>query len=496
MLKPVATLGAPTPLDQNFNFECSPIEKINCEAKHNVRYENESKAALLSHGTDSFAYRIKALKNAKKSIYIQALIFTADESGVYIAELLKKKKKEGLEVKVIVDAVSNIGNWHTQWMYFDMQQHGIDIEGYEAMWLQWINELSKTDPMAVNKRFHEKLWIIDAGNKDAIAVMGGLNIANEYFRLGPDQKHIWRDQDIALQGDIIDDLNRTFELNFKYFKEAKKRKTDIFNTDTYWKFYREIIKHVGSFPVDKVKKIPLFEKFSLKTTDTVESRISSILNRRLELEFHPIKARFLHNRPRFDESYILQTYLSMIEAVALSSKTDKSIVIENAYFIPSREMIEALKAAVRNGVEVKIITNSIDTNDLPQLATVSRRLYKYLLEVNHEDTSEGYGKMEIYEWRGDKHEESTLHSKYAIFNDDVAIIGSYNLDPRSELLNSESAIIIESPELIKTLSDITLKNDLSKCELIPWDKAQTFHNPKDLDKQIKLIFAMPLKNWF
>ena len=61
----------------------------------------------MPNGDDSFAARIQALTYADTSVRIQALIFTGDESGLYITELLKKKKAEGLDVRVIVDAMSN-----------------------------------------------------------------------------------------------------------------------------------------------------------------------------------------------------------------------------------------------------------------------------------------------------------------------------------------------------------------------------------------------------
>ena len=155
-----------------------------------VRTPDECRVAVLHGGEDSFAVRLEALKNAKKSIRIQALVFKGDESGLRIAEILKQKKADGLDVRVIVDAFSN--PWlQTQWMYFDLKQHGIEVEGYEAMALQWLNEVPvpnlvpHTDPDALDKRYHEKMWIIDGETADAVAITGGLNIGNEYFRANP-----------------------------------------------------------------------------------------------------------------------------------------------------------------------------------------------------------------------------------------------------------------------------------------------------------------------
>ena len=113
--------------------------------------------ALLKNGDESFAARVQLLEKAQTSIRIQALIFWGDESGLHIAEILKKKKAAGIDVRVIVDAAANLG-WQTQWMYFDLKQHGIEVQGYESLYLEWINEVPvpflspAMDPEAPNHR--------------------------------------------------------------------------------------------------------------------------------------------------------------------------------------------------------------------------------------------------------------------------------------------------------------------------------------------------------
>jgi len=98
--------------------------------------------AVLQNGEDSLAVRLATLKAAQKSIRIQALVFKGDEAGLRIAQILKEKKAAGLDVRVIVDALSN--PWmQTQWLFFDLKQHGIEVEGYEAIALQWLNEVPR-----------------------------------------------------------------------------------------------------------------------------------------------------------------------------------------------------------------------------------------------------------------------------------------------------------------------------------------------------------------
>ena len=154
----VDTASSSSLLGPDSTFVGSPYPDVGLTGLFPVRGPDECEVAVLRGGEDSFALRMDALKSARSSIRIQALVFKGDESGLRIAEVLKEKKAAGLDVRVIVDAFSN--PWfQTQWMFFDLKQHGIEVEGYEAMALQWLNEVQVPkltphyDPAALDKRF-------------------------------------------------------------------------------------------------------------------------------------------------------------------------------------------------------------------------------------------------------------------------------------------------------------------------------------------------------
>jgi phosphatidylserine/phosphatidylglycerophosphate/cardiolipin synthase-like enzyme len=99
------------------------------------------------------------------------------------------------------------------------------------------------------------MWIIDGETDHAVAVVGGLNIANEYFRIDPQNPtHYWRDQDVIVEGDVIKDMVATFERNFEYFLEVKESR-GIFNTNIYWQEicrqesvkFRDNLEHILNF---------------------------------------------------------------------------------------------------------------------------------------------------------------------------------------------------------------------------------------------------------
>lgn len=475
-----------TPFGPAREFIGSPYEEVGRSGLFDVHPAETCRVAVLSNGDDSFAARIQALRKADTSIRIQALIYTGDESGLYIAEVLKEKKAQGLDVRIIVDAMANPGV-QTQWMYFDLKQHGIEVEGYETFYLQWLNEIPVASHGAVdkftdpNKRYHEKMWIIDGETDHAVAIVGGLNIANEYFRIDPQNPSCyWRDQDVVVKGDVVKDMVIAFDRNFQYFLKVKESR-GIFNTNLYWDATRQLFKVTGK------------KKMNHATDERLNKKVREVAAKKLDLVFEKTPSRFFQNRPRFKETYIEQAYLKLIRAA------ESEILIGNAYFIASPAFIAAVMDAARRCVDVIILTNSPETNDLPMLTIVGRGYYDDMLAVNDESVvkSCSRGGLQIWEWQGRRanaaeQTEGTIHAKYAVFDRRASIVGSHNMDPRSRTLNSESAIVYDNENLARQLAERFYENDLGFSRQISVEEAKEFKAPKDiiynLQKQFGDIF--------
>jgi phosphatidylserine/phosphatidylglycerophosphate/cardiolipin synthase-like enzyme len=477
----VAETSASSVLGPDARFTGSTYADVGLSGLFPVRTPAECQVAVLHGGEDSFAVRLESLKNARKSIRIQALVFKGDETGLRIAEILKQKKAQGLDVRVIVDAFSN--PWlQTQWMYFDLKQNGIEVEGYEAMALQWLNELPipnlvpHTDPDALDKRYHEKMWIIDGETADAVAITGGLNVGNEYFRANPDNPDgTWRDQDIVMRGAIVGDLVAAFDRNFDYFVGVKKSRGAL-NTNLYWDATRAVLDKTGRMPIHY-------------TTDPqVVQNVAALESRRPALQFRGATCRFLQNRPRLGESYIQQAYVKLIE------RAEREVLIANAYFIPTPSLFTALTDAAKRCASVRLISNSPATNDLPEITLVGRGYYKDLLAVNESAEVKACGNadagLRIWEWVGQAPDEparnqGTMHSKYAVFDGVRGLVGSYNLDPRSEKLNSETAVVFLQPELAGQLRTTFITEDLRYAREVTPEEAAQFESPASVVERFR-----------
>ena len=159
--------------------------------------------------------------------------------------------------------------------------------------------------------------------------------------------------------------------------------------------------------------------------------------------------------------------------------------------------IETIKNAARRCVKVIILTNSPETNDLPMLTIVGRDYYDDILAVNNEpvvQSCDGSG-VHIWEWQGIRNNstektEGTIHAKYAVFDRRISIVGSYNMDPRSRTLNSESVIVFENEILSRRLTDMFYENDLNFSRQITLEDTQTFSNPTDEIYQLEREFGI------
>lgn len=477
----VAQASATSVLGDEARFQGSPYPDVGLSGLFPPHGPDGCRVAVLEGGEDSFAVRLATLRSAKKSIRIQALIFNGDETGLRIAQILKDKKAAGLDVRVIVDAFSNPG-LQTQWMYFDLKQHGIEVEGYESMALQWLNEVPipklvpHTDPNALDQRYHEKMWIIDGETGDGVAVTGGLNIGNEYFRANPaDPDATWRDQDVVLRGDIVRDTAAAFDRNFDYFVSVKKSR-GIFNTNLYWNATRTVL--------DKTGKVPV----SYRTDPGVVANVAQMEAREPRLEFRDATCRFMQNRPRLKETYIQQAYIKLIE------RAEKEVLVANAYFVPTPSIFTALTDAAKRCAAVRLISNSPETNDLPEITFVGRGYYRDLLAVNASPEVQGCRNpdagLRIWEWVGQSPDETsrtqgTMHSKFAVVDGERSLVGSYNLDPRSEKLNSETAVVFLQPELSGHLRQKFLDEDLRYAREVTPTMAATFEAPEDVIERFR-----------
>lgn len=151
--------------------------------------------SLLHNGSNAFTALIAALQHAVRSIHMEYYIIRDDRIGRTIAEILIRKARAGLEVRVIYDAV---GSWRlSRTTLRRMHDAGVRTAAFEPVRFPWFTT-------RVSRRNHRKIVVTDG----RIAFLGGINIAKYY--LDGDYMGKWRDEHLRIEGDAVKDLQRLF----------------------------------------------------------------------------------------------------------------------------------------------------------------------------------------------------------------------------------------------------------------------------------------------
>lgn len=248
----------------------------------------------------------------------------------------------------------------------------------------------------LNHRWHEKYLVADG----RAVVMGGMNVADEYL-LGGTEANItvlkltrpaWRDMDVLIEGPAAADAFASFARN-----------------------WQELARRTG----------------------TKEPAISCGPP---AAAVGDVEVQILQHRPLEDGDHAIGNF--MIEQLKALNAGDRAW-IANAYFLPTGALTaykHALIDAARSGVDVRVVTNSASTSDLPNINKVAVFPYRELLEAG----------VRVFERDGESTQFRTMHTKAAVFGRQTVALGSWNADNRSESLNSEALAVIYDAALADT----------------------------------------------
>lgn len=208
-------------LEQIENLSHSQVVKLHIQKLHHSQQIadnlniitlllNNSKALLtefneveiLQDGKEAFNSIIDVLNAAESTIHIEFYIVSDDKIGNRIKDILIKKAKEGIEVRLVFD---DVGSWSLPKKYIkSLKDAGVAV--YPFMEVKFPLFTSK-----VNYRNHRKIIVVDG----KVGFVGGMNIADRYIdgskELGP-----WRDTMIKLKGEAVNSLQVIFLVDW-YF---------------------------------------------------------------------------------------------------------------------------------------------------------------------------------------------------------------------------------------------------------------------------------------
>ena len=411
------------------------------------------KATLLEKDQDALQARVDLIQQAKTEINAEYFYVGSDPQSMGGIALLLNAAQHGVKVKVIIDDLEN----HVPRAIFSiLDQMGKDKEGHQNF------EVRTYNPIGINllrssHRDHAKILVADSKR----VISGGRNVGSEYFGLNKNRN--FEDLDVIAEGDVARQAHDNFmqvwesDLIFKIplyqYSEGKVAEDGCVGQgdQQHCQFIRE----------DAIKKIAEFKTNLARVLEEIQAKQDDdIVNNEDGKDWfsdreNSIQAEFISHDPKVfnsDEHDLLSVRLLEI---LKNAQTDANIV--SPYLIPTPALMAVFKELKKRGVRVRVITNSLQSTDNLFAQAGYRSLRKEMINMG----------LEIYEYKG----PNTVHAKTAVVDNKIALIGTFNLDPRSTHLNREVAIKMTDSNNNKIVDELTSSIEVfrSKSTLIAKD---------------------------
>lgn len=396
--------------------------------------DGRSGVRLIGNGEDALAARLALASAAELTIDAQYYLLHNDLTGQIFAWSLLEAADRGVRVRLLIDDMDT-KSYDAATAALDAHEN-IEIRLFNPFWRdQSLVLAGLTDFRRINRRMHNKSMTSD----NAISIVGGRNVGDEYFLARKEMNY--SDLDVLLAGPVVDEVSKNF--------------------DEYWnsKFAvpaRAVVGDPEGFSLDEAR-----QRLNEIIGDALETEYASVVRASTERNFTRstlklawVPAKLYSDPPsktagEDNDQPILASKLAPYFASATSK-----VEIVSAYFVPRRRGTAWLLELEDRGVEVSVVTNSLASNDVKPVYAHYARERRALLK----------GGIELYELRPDAdrarqrginwgESRSGLHAKAFTIDDQFLFVGSFNWDPRSVNINTEMGILIESEYLTRSTSE-------------------------------------------
>lgn len=275
---------------------------------YGIRFSCDNSVTLLMSGQEKFDDMFTAIKQARESIHLEYFNFRNDSIASLLFDLLKEKRREGVEVRALFDAFGNDSNNRPLKKHHieALQRDSIDIREFDPIRFPWINHIWPRD--------HRKIVVIDG----RVAYTGGMNVADYYIK-GTEQVGSWRDMHCRIEGSAVNELQNIFAAMW----------LEVTGENIFLPRYFQ-----GGQPADMRNLKP-------DTTATAGRKLVGIANR----------------EPHITNDVMRYLYVNAIRAAR------DSIRIINPYFTLTPSVKRALKKAIKRGVKVDLMISA--RSDIP-----------------------------------------------------------------------------------------------------------------------------------
>lgn len=396
---------------------------------------------VLEDGGNAILARAWLSEYAEKTIDIQYFIFSTDNVGLIACDYLVRAADRGVRVRILIDDIL-VDAGPKEILTLDSHEN-IEIRIYNPglnIGKNIAGKLKKlaTDFRRANQRMHNKTFTVD----DKVVITGGRNIADEYFDY--DHEYNFRDRDVLLLGKTVPVVKKSFEafwdspLSVPVTSLVDVSGYDLTDLTRFDRLHQYACNPENFWPQVRERLSSLPELFrtmqrseAFQWTDSVEF-ISDVPGKN-------------EDRPGHTGGVTTDALIRLVEGAT------QSIDIQTPYLVTTELGKRLFRDAVKRGVKVRILTNSLASTDNLEAFSGYQRDRKALLATG----------VRVFEFRPDARERYHmmtgalqekinytpifgLHAKSMVIDGHITVIGTFNLDPRSANLNSECVTVIRS----------------------------------------------------
>ncbi len=405
----------------------------------------------------AIAARLILIQKAEKSLDLQYYIWHNDKVGALTLEALLHAADRGVRVRLLLD--DNNTDDLDAILQAISQHPNFEVRLFNPfMYRNWRSLNYVLDFKRNNRRMHNKTFIADS----QVALIGGRNISNQYYDAG--ESFQFSDIDVLMVGKVVPDVAQSFDDYWNY--EMSYPATQIINKADHQLTLDQLRRQLGDYRAT----IPAQNYLEIARE---QAEFYNWLQKTPDLNW--VNANLVLDPPEKinDKANSDQYLLAQLQKRINPPKGNLDII--SAYFVPAEKGTKALIKLKKQGVRVRVLTNSYAANDvgivhafyakhrkellengielyefLPHLKTVQRRYFR-------KDRIRALGGSPVAKDNSktlglDGSSDASLHAKMMLIDNQQAFIGSFNFDPRSANLNTEIGVLLESPKLATQVS--------------------------------------------
>ncbi|MBX3622466.1 MAG: phospholipase D family protein [Rhizobacter sp.] len=428
-----ASLPAPAPRAPETAFDAPQTTLLGRMVAAAAPSPRLSGVRLLVSGHDAFGSLAELADHAERSLDLQYYLIRSDASSRALMRRVRAAADRGVRVRLLLDDLNTAGQ-DTALMRLTAHPN-IEVRLYNPFPARLTTYgrvlASLTDLSRINRRMHNKMTVADG----ALAITGGRNIGDPYFVHS--QAANFLDVDLLVAGPVVRELSAAFD--------------GFWNSAAAYPVEDVAERAPPALPVEVEGNTPPPRRVpppALPGTFTLPPTALTDELARHELRLDWAEAKVLADSPLKAETFTR-------DLVSLLREARHDVTVISPYFVPGPRGVAAARAMAARGVKLRVLTNSLATTDAPVVHVGYARYREALLALGvelHELRPRLGAPRQVASAFGSSH--ASLHAKVVVVDGRDALVGSMNMDPRSQRLNTELGIQVRSPAIAQQLDEL------------------------------------------